>query len=451
LTIIDHRLVRAAAAAAALFCCGPAAAENMDFDRGGSPVIAAVLSGETVAVPQAASADAADKALRGETFVERQGVAYIWPEIVFARGGDYAEFAYTMSQNRDQVRKMLLQEFGELLLPMAYSNTDVNELAKTILGAILTFDGMHAAHKDEAVQGLGVSFEHGLRAELDRLFMANMLSDSRRRVEFLSKNAYAYRGVKNGAADPELPVGAMKSVGFLIHGSYTLLGGSRIQVTVTLEKLTGGTSRSFTASEPISQIMPVLAKQLFDFFQANEFQEWVNPQPHLQWLPSSVTRPEATATEGKLYCRGQGARLPYSRELLLASQGGNYLPGGIPPLKYGVYLVADKQRHDEQHYFFTDSSSDATGGPVRTSAGYGTIRASYWCVKGAPSAEVRFYESLYRLRRESADAEVTRALECLLLKLDDFGASDWFCGGAYPSAAKAQDFLARKGYVIELP
>ena len=72
-------------------------------------------------------------------------------------------------------------------------------------------------------------------------------------------------------------------------------------------------------------------------------------------------------------------------------------------------------------------------------------------MKGTPSAEVRFYESLYRLRRESADAEVTRALECLLLKLDDFGASDWFCGGAYPSAAKAQDFLARKGYVIELP
>ena len=450
--MIDHRLVRAAAIAAAIFCGGiAAAAENVDFDRGGAPVGAAILERETAAVPEAQAAYAPVKAAPAQTFVERDGVAYIWPEIVFARGADYAEFAYTMSQNRDQVRKMLLQEFGELLLPMAYANADVNELAKTILGAILTFDGMHAAHKDEAVQGLGVSFEHGLRAELDRLFMANMISDSRRRVEFLSKAAYAYKGVKAGASDPALPVGAMKSVDFLIHGSYTLLGKNGIQVTVTLEKLTGGTSRSFTASEPINEVMPVLAKQLFDFFQANEYQEWVNPQPHLQWLPSSVTQPEATATEGKLYCRGQGARLPYARELLLSSQGGNYLPGGIPPLKFGVYLVADKQRHDEQHYFFTDSSWDATGGPVRPSAGYGTIRASYWCVKGTPSAEVRFYESLYRLRRESADAEVTRALECLLLKLDDFGASDYFCGGAYPSAEKAQEFLARKGYVIELP
>lgn len=446
--MISHRLVRVAAAAAALFCGGVAGAETVDFDRGGAPVSASILAQETAAVP---AAEAPRKQKGAEPFVEREGVAYIWPEIVFARGADYAEFAYTMSQNRDQVRKMMLQEFGELLLPMAYANADVNELAKTILGAILTFDGMHAAHKDEAVQGLGVSFENGLRAELDRLFMSNMLSDSRRRVEFLSKHAYAYEGVKKNASDPALPIGAMKSVGFLIHGSYTLLGGNMIQVTVTLEKLTGGTSRSFIASEPISRIMPVLAKQLFDFFQANEYQEWVNPQQHLQWLPSSVTQPQATATEGKLYCRGQGARFPYARELLLASQGGNYLPGGIPPLKYGIYLVADKQRHDEQHYFFTDSSWDATGGPVRTSAGYGTIRASYWCVKGTPSEEVRFYESLYRLRRESTDAQVTRALECLLLKLDDFGGSDYFCGGAYPSAEKVVDFLSRKGYVIELP
>ena len=450
--MIDHKLIRVVAAAAAFFCGGAAAAAgNIDFDSGGGSVRAALLAGETAAVPEAGPAYAVQKAAPGRTFVEREGVSYIWPEIVFARGADYAEFAYTMSQNRDMVRKMMLQEFGELLIPMAYANADVNELAKTILGAILTFDQMHAAHKDEAVQGLGVSFENGLRAELDRLFMSNMISDGRRRIEFLSRSAYAYKGVKGGASDPALPVSTMKSVGFLIHGSYTLLGGSMIQVTVTLENLSGGTSRSFTASDSIYSIMPVLARQLFDFFQANEYQEWVNPQPNLQWLPSAVTQPEATATEGKLYCRGQGARLPYARELLLASQGGNYLPGGIPPLKFGVYLVADKQRHDEQHYFFTDSSSDATGGPVRTSAGYGTIRASYWCVKGAPSSEVRFYESLYRLRRESTDAEVNRALECLLLKLDDFGGSDWFCGGAYPSAEKAQEFLTRKGYVIELP
>ena len=42
-----------------------------------------------------------------------------------------------MLQNRDQVRKMMLQEFGELLLPMAYANADVNELAVRIQRAYL--------------------------------------------------------------------------------------------------------------------------------------------------------------------------------------------------------------------------------------------------------------------------------------------------------------------------
>ena len=88
---------------------------------------------------------------------------------------------------------------------------------------------------------------------------------------------------------------------------------------------------------------------------------------------------------------------------------------------------------------------------MRTSAGYGVIHASYWCVKGTPSPEVRFYENLYGLLRGSSDDQVNRAIECLLLKLDDFGAREWSCGGAYPSAEKAVEFLTRKGYVIDLP
>ena len=441
-------LVLGHALAAILFAGGvSASAADQDFDQGvAAPRV--VLEGSrdsAAAMPNVAAASA-------PTFVDQDRVAHIWPEIVFARGADYAEFAYTMSQNRDMVRKMMLKEFGDLLIPMAGANADVNELAKTILGAIITFDGMHSRHKDEAVQGLQVSFENNLRAEMDKLFSGNRLKDSSRRVEFLPRDAAAYWGVKSHASDQDLAKKVLENVDFLIHGSYTLLGGSRIQVTLTLEKLVGGNSRSFSATAPIDAVIPILARQLFDFFQANEYRDWVDPQPSLEWIPSAATQPKATATEAKLYCRGQGARLPYSRELILASQGGQYRRGGIAPLADdGAYIVADKQHHDEQHYFFTDSSADATGGPVRTSAGYGVIRGYYWCVRGEPSAEVKFYESLYRIRRQTADPEVSRALECLLLKLDDFGARQWECRDAYPSAEAAQEFLGRKGYFIQLP
>ncbi|MFA6028454.1 MAG: hypothetical protein WC969_01240 [Elusimicrobiota bacterium] len=437
-------------AAALLSFCGVAArAEGLvDFDQG--VVLEAprlLLQGERLA-----AAEPPAPVQGAGAFVERGRVARVWPEIVFARGADYAEFAYTMSQNRDVVRKMMLQEFGELLIPMAGANADVNELAKTILQAILIFDGMHAVHKEQALQGLEVSFEHTLRAELDRLFTAHRLSDGRRRVEFLSRGSAVFAAVKSRSTDEQSARSALENVDILLYGSYTLLGGDQIQATLTVEKLAGGQSRSFVAAGAVGEVMADLARQLFDFFQANEYRDWFDPQPGLEWIPAAPGQPRTTAAAAKLYCGGQGARLPYARELILASQGGQYRPGGIPPLEAdGVYLVADKQRYDEQHYFFTGDSGDATGGPIRTSAGYGVLHASYWCVRGKVSKEVSFYENLYRIRRKAGDGETVRAVECLLEKLEDFGAHPWECGGAFSSAEKAAQALAAKGHRIRLP
>lgn len=448
----DKRLVLGYALAA-LFSCAPvfaAAAEGpIDFDQGVSlPALPplAVQGRQAMAAAQPAVA-----AATAPEFVERTRTARVWPEIVFVRGADYAEFAYTMSQNRDQVRKMMLQEFGDLLIPLVSTNSDLNALAKTIIGAILTFDQMHAKHKDEAVQGLQTSFEHNLRAELDKLFSGNRLRDGQRRIEFVSPASAAYKQVKSGASGDQSAVVVLEGVDYLMHGSYTLLGGSNIQVTLTLEKLVGGNSRSFSTAGSINGVIPELARQLFDFFQANEYGDWVDPQPTLTWLPSPPGQPEATATVGKMYCRSQGARLPYTRELILASQGGQYRQGGIAPLAdNAVYLVADKQRYDEQYYFFTGSSGDATGGPVRSSAGYGVIHARYWCVRGQSSEEVNFYEGLYRELRRASDPQVKQAIECLLVGLEDFGAFKWNCRDAM-STEQAQDLLARKGYSIRLP
>jgi len=357
-----------------------------------------------------------------------------------------------MSQNRDMVRKMLLQEFGDLIIPLASKHSDLNALAQTLFQIIMAFDQVHNMHKDEAVQGINISFENQFRAEVDGLYRAYGLGDELRKLDFLFSGSPTVRDVKAQSQRSTLPMEILKNTDYVLYGSYTMLGKANISVTLTVLKLKTGQTRSFEVTAPIHSAMKVLARKFFDFFQSNAYIEWVDPQPKLQWIPPAPAQPKTTATIAKLYCRGQNARLPYTRELLLASQGTSYRPGGIPPLtENDVYLVLDKQYWDEQYYFFTGSSGEATGGPVRTGAGYGVINGSYWCVRGPVSKDIKFYNDVYELVRRPETPEPVRvALECILAKLDDFGA-DKEHARAFSTIEKAVQFLSKEGYDIQLP
>ncbi|MDD5210523.1 MAG: hypothetical protein PHV36_14125 [Elusimicrobiales bacterium] len=429
------------------------AADFSPFSGSGKSALAEQLAvqGDKVA-PVAAPIPPAPAFQPGPAFQDQGKLEHIWPDIVFLRGADYAEFEYTMNQNRDMVRDILWQEFGSVMIPMAAANADMNELAKTLANILLTFDGMHSKHKDDAVQGINVSFENQFRAEIDGLYRAYAISDGSRKMDFIYSGAPVVVDVKAKSPRKTLPMDILKGVDYVLYGSYTMLGGANISVTLTIEKISTGQIRNFEVTAPIKDAMRLLAKKVFDFFQSNEYAGWVNPQPNLQWIPSPATQPQTTATQAKLYCRGQGARFPYARELIMASQGTAYLPGGIPPLKdYAIYMVADKQRWDEQHYFFTGYPGEATGGPVRTSAGYGVINGSYWCVRGPVSRDVSFYEDIYALiRKPETPQPVRTALECILAKLDDFGARQENAG-AFPTIEKAAAFLVKEGYTINLP
>ena len=439
-----------------LLHAGPASA-GRDFssftdgsEKGSLSELVVGLRAEGVKVPDPKASESASQS--GPAFLNREGTEHIWPDMICLRGADYAEFAYTMSQNRDMVRKMLLREFGELFIPMAASNADLNELAKTLAQIILTFDQVHNMHKDEAVQGIDISFENQFRAELDGLYRAYGLGDELRKVDFIYPGAPVVRDLKAHSQRESLPMEVLKGMDYVLYGSYTMLGGANISVTLTVEKLKTGQTRSFEVSAPINVVMKLLARKFFDFFQSNEYADWINPQPKLEWIPSAPTQPHTTATSARLYCRGQGARFPYTRELIMASQGTAYRPGGIPPLKdYEIYIVLDKQRWDEQHFFFTGAPGEATGGPVRTNAGYGVINGAYWCVRGPVSKDVKFYEDVYELIRKPETPQPVRiALECILAKLDDFGARQENAG-AFSTKEKAVEFLAAKGYTIVLP
>jgi len=385
-------------------------------------------------------------------FLDHKKTEHVWPDIVFLRGADYAEFEYTMSQNRDQVRRMLLQEFGELFIPMAAANADLNELAKTLAQIVMAFDQVHNMHKDEAVQGIDISFENQFRAEVDGLYRAYGIGDELRRLDFLFSGSPTVKDLKAHSQRESLPMEILNNMDYVLYGSYTMLGKANISVTLTVEKLRTGQTRSFEVTAPINVAMKLLARKFFDFFQSNEYAEWVDPQPNLQWIPPAPAQPKTTATIAKLFCRGQKARFPYARELLLASQGTSYRPGGIPPLRENdIYMVLDKKYWDEQYYFFTGSAGEATGGPVRTGAGYGVINGSYWCVRGPVSKDITFFEDMYELIRNPETPQNVRvALECILAKMDDFGAEQEHAK-AFPTIQRAVQFLAKAGYTVQLP
>ncbi|HBB67021.1 MAG: hypothetical protein A2X28_08995 [Elusimicrobia bacterium GWA2_56_46] len=385
----------------------------------------------------------------GADFLNRERTGHIWPDMIFLHGTSYDELAYTMSRNRDIVRKTLLREFGSLFIPLAAANANLDALAETITQTILNFDQIHDKRKDEAMQGI---LENQFRAEIDELYSAYGLGDGLRRVDFLYSGSPMVRALKAHSTRESLPRELLNNVDYVIYGSYLLQDKTSVSVTLTVEKLSTGQTRSFEAAAPIATVMKLLAKKVFDFFQSNEYSDWVDPQPDLQWIPPAPGQPRATAASARLYCRGQNARLPYARELLMASQGTSYRPGGIPPLQENdIYIVLDKQRRDEQHYFFTGRAGEATGGPVRTSAGYSVINGSYWCVRGTANRQVSVYEEIYALIRKPGTPQPVRAaLECILAKLDDFGARQENAG-AFSTIEEAAEFLSEAGYTVNLP
>lgn len=390
--------------------------------------------------------------------------AGIWPDIVFVQAGNFKEFEETMSQSRDEVRKMLFKELTDVLKPLVEAGAEAASTAKVLAEILLTFDGMHEVHKDEAVKGIPKSLESIFRAELDELHSRYDVRDHRRRTEFV-RNAQVVEAVHSATRSgsplsTETALQLYTSVDYFMYGSYTIIRGGNVELTLTIEKYYSGQTRSFSARGPIHQAIKALARKVFDFFQSNQYEEWSNPQPHLQWLPAPKrnNREEDhpsqydtwTAADARLYCRGQRARIPYARELILAAQGGEYAPGGIKYFNPNeIYLVADRQRWDMQHYYFVGQEG-ATGGAVRTDAGYGTIKAKFWCVRGEPSMDIRFHEDLYRLLRKTPDPSIKRAVEYILTQLEDTGARPEY-RDEFPDLDTALEFLRSKDVIVRVP
>ncbi len=386
-----------------------------------------------------------------------------WGEVPFFEAGNYREFESTITKTRAEARQQLLAEFGSMYFPSVMYGSEAGRAAQAILKVLMSLDRLRDEHLSRANQGIPESLERQLIASFEQLYRNNGLTEEERRAEFVRFNGWneALSKLRRGqVTTPErdrIFSEIFNQVDYVLYGSYTVIDNGHVSLSLTAERFHTGEMRTFQARGRIQEAVSALAVELFDFAQANRRSAWKNPLEGLTWLvPPISLQGTQLAREAKLFCEGQGARVPFARELVLAAQGGAYRNGGVNEIRHDdVYLVADVQRDLENHFYFGVSlTGDDPRGPVRTAAGLGTVRPQFVCVKGEVAELVRWEQDLYRAVRKAQQLSVaTRvrvidALEYLLLRLDAYGHSGYLVENKFQSTAQAVEILRQQKVVI---
>jgi hypothetical protein len=417
--------------------------------------LAASLMAPALITPAHADADAAE-ASRGQPL-------RIHSQFVILPRADFAEFEATFQHTLAQARQQLEGEFMGMLEPLAYMTDDLPSLAMVIGRLMEQFEHMAKTHRAEVHAGVPAGLADQIIATFDQYYRELGLADSSRKAQFSDlpiSAEQALRKLRSGLAlTPTEAANLRAGLDYLIVGGYSIMPGGTVSVAIRLVEVRTGRIHSFSVRDRASAVGAAAGRALFRFFQENRYAEWQNPAPQLTWIPQPAPVERVLASVARLACRSQGARLPYARELVQASLAGEFRRGGIERLTPHVdYIIADRQRSDEQHYYATGPSGQSrTGGPVHTSAGFGRITGYFWCVQGAPAPEVIFFESLYRVLRRvratsTTPSEVSAALEFVLNYLEDFGAlQDSSVRRRFPSIEAALALLQANGIVISIP
>jgi len=248
----------------------------------------------------------------------------------------------------------------------------------------------------------------------------------------------------------------LTGVDYLLYGSYTVIQGGAVSLTLTMEDYKTGNTKTLLAKGPIEIAVQNLAVELFRELQKNKYPQWKNPSSHLEWLlPAESMGKKNLPREVKLYCQGQNARVPYAQELILASQGTEFRSGGIPQIRdTDIFFVADLQRTVENYFYFGKTyTGDDPRGPVRSGAGFGVIYPRFVCVRGEVSPAVRAEQDFYRAYRNVASSSLNEndrsqaqtAIEFLLLRMDAPGARALY-NNSFPNSAAALSALAKLGF-----
>jgi hypothetical protein len=376
--------------------------------------------------------------------------ANLWHEIPFFPGGDIGQYTTTMSQTRDDVRKMFWQELMGEVQQLADKGAAVEAMIEPMANILMKFDQMHDIHKAKDIVNIDYSLEAQFKAALDSAFAKYDIRDNQRRLQ-ISKGTDAdllesyIRGISidrpfgKTITKDELEVKKalemFNQIDYVSYGTFSSLGKGNFQLTFHIIGYKNGVTRNFITRGPLVQALDQLAFQVFDFFQSNVYEEWKAPYANLIWLPMPIN-PERqrrieesnsydlySFNEAKSYCQARGYRLPYAKELLMAETGTKYNEGGITSLyPYALWVVADRRQVNENNWI-NPSIAESTNGIFMADA-ITNHKGVFWCVRGTVSKDVALMDKIWSLIRKyrNKNLEVYTALQTLRFEIGDYNA-----------------------------
>lgn len=378
-------------------------------------------------------AGASQAVAAGET--TKRNAGRIWAQIPFVEAGDLGQYQSTMAQGRDGTRRILWQELMTEVQSLAEKGVPAEAVLEPMAKILLAFNDMYDLHKSRDAVKVDLSLEAQFKAQFDNLFREWDIRDNQRNVEIadgsvrysVEEHMRALQKTKDFAnAQKNAAQQIYNLLDYVAYGTFSSLGGGQFQLTLHLTSLKTNGQRAFLAKGRLTEAVGSLALQLFDYFQKNEYAQWETPFAGLQWIPSPANpaKHQYSFAEASMYCQLRGYRLPYARELIHAASGTQYQQGGITSLNLHTKYAVKDQRETGGQYWLKLADTSATGGPISTTAN-GT--GAFWCVRGAATEDVTFFESLWSLiRAHTNNEQVFRALQTVRFATADLGATEEF-------------------------
>ena len=284
----------------------------------------------------------------------------VWPNIPVIRASDFDEYA-----SDRKIFANLHEAQGD---------------PATILAALQAVDSLQLHHDRRSVNELGRSLNAQLIGEIDRLARNVNTRTRKLRFEFagITPSELQQPATLNTAALEALKVKA-RQVDLVAYLTYSQLGGSFVQVTGTLIKLSNGDSQSFTVTGPVTQVAASLALEWFNYFYGNRFAPHKNPMPDREWLnagPSHINQ-LVSLEMARRYCHSQGADLPSAEELEMGETSGIY-HGGIELKRDALYHMRSGMYYSAEPAYVQNK--------IKPNLNSNGSNAYYYCIRKKPRA-----------------------------------------------------------------
>lgn len=419
---------------------------------------------------------------------ETKKMATLWADIPFFPGGDLGQYQTTMSQDRDSVRKEFWNELMDQVNKLAEKGMAVEAMLEPMANILMMFDQVHDIHKAKDIVNIDFSLEHQFKGAFDQLFKQYDVRDQNRKIQIskgtkpdllqsyirgISSKRPFGKPITQDELNVKYALELYNQIDYLAFGTFSSMGKGDFQLTFHLSGNKNGVTRNFISRGKLLVAVDDLAKQVFDYFQKNVYEDWNTPHTQLTWLPMPINAERQrqidesnvyelySFTEAKSYCQARGYRLPYAKELLMAESGTGYKQGGIDNLiQHASYAVADK-RSTNGKLWVIPRNGGATGGPFMVDSSV-PLKGVFWCVKGTPLPEISFNEKLWSLLRKfrNNNLEAFTALETLRIEIGDFDAGNnltQFWNDKFvtieplESADEALAVLAKYGIFLQIP